>query len=131
MINKHAPVTEGVQKRFAEIRNHLGLTQREFAQRLGCHVNRVSEIEKGLREAPKTTILALSFELNVNLNWLVLGVGKMFHTLLGQPVNKLDKTIKKPTSRTELLKKLIEEKERLLSEKEIRIKLLDKMLEDR
>ncbi len=115
-----------MRERMIAIRKHFGLNQKDFANKIGCHRNRISDIERGLREAPKNTILALCTALNIDLNWFILGVGAMFQDETecqpSQSTEELDKQI-------ELLEMLIEEKERLLEEKEARIKLLGQILD--
>jgi transcriptional regulator with XRE-family HTH domain len=111
------------------IRKHFDLNQKEFADKIGCHRNRISEIERGARDAPKKAILSLCTNLGVDLNWLILGVGRMFQNQSGdmpvetpaQPVNEFGRQI-------ELMEKLLDEKDRLITEKDSRIKLLKQML---
>lgn len=126
MINKNTPTGSGMRERITEIRKHLDLNQKEFAEKVGCHRNRVSDIERGLREAPKSTIFALCTELNIDLNWLVLGIGSMFQNKTGQASGQ---SFDESNKQIELLEKLIAEKEKLLAEKDARIKLLEQILE--
>ena len=53
-----AKITEG--KLLRDIRYKMGLTQREFAQKLGSVQQIIAMIEKGQREVPKSIIKALS-----------------------------------------------------------------------
>jgi transcriptional regulator with XRE-family HTH domain len=131
MEYKKELVMQGVQERIISIRKYLNLNQREFAQRVGCHRNRVSDIERGLREAPKRTIFALHTELNIDLNWLVSESGSMFLTETQPHLNQIPE---KPPLELELnkqialLKELLTEKDRLIAEKDARIGLLEQFL---
>ncbi len=129
MTNKHTPAVSGMRERITDIRKHLDLNQKDFAQKVGCHRNRISDIERGLREAPKNTIFALCTELNIDLNWLVLGVGSMFQSASGQWASKSsEQSIDESNKQKNFLEQLIAEKEKLIAEKDARIKLLEQML---
>ncbi len=115
----------GIRERLTAIRKHLDLNQRVFAQKVGCHRNRISDIERGLREVPKNIIFALCSELNIDLNWLVLGKGPMFQNESRYQSNPSSQA---SDQENEFLKKLIEEKEKQIAEKEAHIKLQGQML---
>ena len=123
MAKKQIP---GMIERFIAIRKQLNLNQKEFAQKTGCHRNRVSDIERGIRETPKQTFFALCTELNIDLNWFVTGKGAMF---LNETHCQPSQSPEESGKQIELLGTLIEEKDKLLDEKDARIKLLEKILD--
>ena len=64
--------------RFRKIRGALGLTQKEFAQKLGRKIQTISDIEtqKALPTIPLLVDIYTNF--NIPFNWLILGEGEMF-----------------------------------------------------
>lgn len=64
--------------RIRELRKALGLTQQEFADRIGIKRNTVANYETG-RNDPVDSVCALIVrEFNVNETWLRTGAGEMF-----------------------------------------------------
>lgn len=64
--------------RIRELRKALGLTQQEFADRIGIKRNTVANYETG-RNDPVDSVCALIVrEFNVNEEWLRTGAGEMF-----------------------------------------------------
>ena len=67
-----------VQNRIKALRKALGLTQQEFAEKLGSVQNTITGYETG-RRVPSNQVLALmSRAFNVNEVWLRTGAGEMF-----------------------------------------------------
>lgn len=66
-----------MNNRLKLLRKNLGLTQAEFAKKLGISQNFLSSIERGERKISSELCLSL-IELNVNLNWLIADKGSMF-----------------------------------------------------
>lgn len=67
-----------MQNRIKALRKALGLTQQEFAEKLGSVQNTITGYETG-RRVPSNQVLALmSREFNVNEVWLRTGTGEMF-----------------------------------------------------
>lgn len=65
-------------ERLKELRKSLGLTQQEFADRLGIKRNAITNYEVG-RNAPADMVVSLICrEFNVSENWLRTGEGSMF-----------------------------------------------------
>ena len=60
-------------------RLHLGLSQKEFADKLSMNQTQLSATELGKISVTVNTLIVLSNEFNVNLNWMVSGAGKMFN----------------------------------------------------
>lgn len=72
----------GKNKRFKEIKEHFGLTQREMAEKTGLHQPKVSDI---LNEKAGTNILnsifhRLNHEFGISEDWWEYGKGDMFVT---------------------------------------------------
>lgn len=61
----------------------MGLTQTEFAEKLGISQTFLSSIELGIRGFPTEIFLRL-IELNVNIEWLFTAKGPMFKEKSGQ-----------------------------------------------
>jgi transcriptional regulator with XRE-family HTH domain len=71
--------------RVREIRETIGLTQTEMAEKLVMHSSYLSEIETGLRKPGQKFLVKLASTFNVNLNWLIIGKGKRFMEEPGSP----------------------------------------------
>lgn len=71
-----------MKERIRDIRkNHLKLSQKEFASRLGMSENYIWMIEKGDRIPPDRTISDICREFGVDRIWLETGVGEPFRPL--------------------------------------------------
>lgn len=67
-----------MNERLKELRKNLGLTQQEFAERLGIKRNAVTNYEVG-RNAPADMVISLICrEFGVNETWLRTGEGPQF-----------------------------------------------------
>ena len=67
-----------MNERIKQLRKTLGLTQQEFAERIGITRNAVANYETG-RNEPIGSVLNLIYnEYNVNPDWLRNGSGEMF-----------------------------------------------------
>jgi transcriptional regulator with XRE-family HTH domain len=108
-----------VNERIKELRSIVGLSQREFGERIGIVKTAVSKIEKGENSPREQTILSICREFNVNYAWLKEGLGEMFsdlpNTLFEQVadeyhLDELDKKIVKSYMQlTEEKRKVIKE----------------------
>ncbi|MCI8806311.1 MAG: helix-turn-helix domain-containing protein [Clostridiales bacterium] len=67
-----------MNERIKILRKSLGLTQQNFAYRIGMKQNSIALIESG-RNTSDQTILSICREFNVNEEWLRNGKGKMFN----------------------------------------------------
>ena len=65
-----------INERIRAVRRSLGLTQDEFASRLGLKRNSVTMIESG-RQTSDQTIYAICREFHINETWLRTGDGEM------------------------------------------------------
>ena len=74
-------------ERVKELRNKLGLSQSEFAERLGLKQGSYSDIERGRNNISQTVILLLEKQFNVNREWLNNGTGDIF--IKPSPVNRI------------------------------------------
>lgn len=68
-----------MNKRIAEVRKAVNLTQEKFAAQLGLTRNFLWMIEKGDRVPSSRTISDICREFNVNEKWLQTGEGEMFN----------------------------------------------------
>lgn len=64
--------------RFRELRKTLGITLREMSQVLDIPLSTVSKYEQGIIKPGVEILSKVSTRYNVNLNWLLTGVGEMF-----------------------------------------------------
>lgn len=70
-----------MNERLKELRKHLGLNQKSFAEKLGITDSGLSNLESGKRNLTEQMILSICREYNVNRSWLTEGVGDMFINL--------------------------------------------------
>lgn len=61
-----------------EIRKYLRLSQTDFGIKIGLSKQGVSKIENNQSFMSKEVLGKLVIVLNVNLNWLIAGIGEMF-----------------------------------------------------
>lgn len=67
-----------MHERIKQLRKALGLTQQEFAERLGSVQNTITGYETGRRSPSNQVIALIVREFNVNEIWLRTGEGEMF-----------------------------------------------------
>ena len=70
-----------MHERIKELRKALGLTQQEFADRIGSVQNTITGYETGRRVPSNQVITLICREFDVNENWLRTGEGEMFTPL--------------------------------------------------
>lgn len=70
-----------MNERIRSVRTAAGLTQPEFAEKLGLTKNFISLIENGQREPSDRTVRDICRVFNVNEIWLRTGVGEPFTPL--------------------------------------------------
>lgn len=75
---KEAKVKFQIGLRFEEMRREIGLTQQQLADELEMSNTTIAQIEKGRNYPQAHALIGLSKLFNVNLNWLLMGKGKMF-----------------------------------------------------
>lgn len=76
MINKSA--NPGLGNRLRAIRRYLGESQNVFANRFGLNRGNIDSYERSRADLP-TRLIGWLIELNVNVEWLILGRGNMFN----------------------------------------------------
>ena len=67
-------------KRLIELRSALGLTQKEFAQKIRVSEGYIASLERSHRELNSRIIKLISDTFGVNEKWLQNGKGNMFAT---------------------------------------------------
>lgn len=68
-------------QRIKEVRQHLKLFQKDFAQAIGLKQSSYSDIERGNAPITERTIIAICSKFNVNEEWLRTGKGEMFNII--------------------------------------------------
>lgn len=67
-----------MNERLKKLRKALGLTQQEFADRIGIKRNSFANYETGRNTPIDAIIVSICREFNVNEDWLRDGIGDMF-----------------------------------------------------
>ena len=70
---------ETTGQRFKKIRTTLNLSQEDFGNKIGLSKSSISAVENDKSFISIEIQRTLFMEYNVNLNWLVCGVGNMFN----------------------------------------------------
>jgi transcriptional regulator with XRE-family HTH domain len=70
-----------LKERIKNLRNALGYTQQEFADKLGLKRNSVASYEIGKNIPMDTVIFSICREFKVNEDWLRYGTGEMFKNI--------------------------------------------------
>ena len=66
-----------MQDRIKELRKSLGLTQKDFGERIGVQANTITSYESGVRTPNNSMVLAICREYGVSETWLRTGEGEM------------------------------------------------------
>ncbi len=67
-----------MNKRIKKIRQNAGMTQREFADRIGVSRNTIAAYETDARVPIDAIIVSICREFNVNEDWLRTDLGNMY-----------------------------------------------------
>ena len=67
-----------MNERIRNVRKALGLTQTEFAEKLGIKQNSLANIEIGRRNASNQLVFSICREFGVNLDYIIHGEEPMF-----------------------------------------------------
>ena len=114
-----------MQDRIKLLRKELGLTQQEFADKIGLKRNSVASYEIGRNTPMDAVILSICREFNVNEEWLRTGQGEMFRELDREDeITKWLGSLMRPDNDNEFIKKFIHMLSRLSIED---WKVLEKM----
>jgi len=70
---------ETTGQRFKKIRTYLNLAQDDFGSKIGLSKSAVSAVENDKSFISIEIQRTLFMDYNINLNWLVCGVGSMFN----------------------------------------------------
>lgn len=70
-----------MEERLKKLRKRLGLSQEDFAIKVGVSRSAISRLESGNINFTEQMIISICREFNVNRAWLVEGVGDMFTNL--------------------------------------------------
>ncbi len=70
-----------MKDRIKKIRKSFGLTQQEFADRIGIKRGGVANYEVGRNEPADSVISLICREFNINEQWIRRGTGEMFVTM--------------------------------------------------
>ena len=118
--------------RIRQLRKALGLTQQEFADRIGVKRNTIAQYEIGRNEPIESILSLICREFDVNEEWLRTGSGEIFREVdtearfsewAGRVLAGRDETFQKRfvtmmMSLTEDQWRLLEEKARMLFDQE-------------
>lgn len=97
-----------MNERIKKLRKTLGLTQQEFANKLGIRQNTVAKYETGRGEPTRAVVSLICREFHVNEEWLRTGIGEMFQP---EPRDAIDELIERyhlPREYRSLTEKFIE-----------------------
>ncbi len=78
-----------MNERLRQLRKELGLTQQEFADKLGIPRNNIAGYETGKRSPSDAAVSLICKEFGVNEEWLRRGKGEMFAPKTETPANFL------------------------------------------
>ncbi len=70
-----------MNERLKALRKHLGLTQKEFAEKLNIKRGAIANYEIGRNEPIDAVVSLICDKFNVNEKWLREGTGEMFRKL--------------------------------------------------
>lgn len=70
-----------MNERIKLLRKSVGLSQKEFGEKIGIGDTAVSKLEKGERNPSEQTIKSICREFNVSIAWIKEGLGDMFTNL--------------------------------------------------
>lgn len=68
-----------MKERLRKIRELVGLSQTEFAEKLGLIFSTISKYERGVVKPSSDFLANIGQTFNVNLNWFLTGKGEIFN----------------------------------------------------
>lgn len=80
-----------MNKRLKILRAQLGMSQKQFGEKLHLSVSQISSYENNYRNIPERTICDIIREFNVNPKWIRFGLGNIFN----KDVNSTHKLVEK------------------------------------
>ena len=63
-------------ERIKKLRKHLGLSQKDFGEKIGVGTSHISQWERELSMPSSKALIGMA-NLGVNINWLLIGDGEM------------------------------------------------------
>lgn len=70
-----------LKDRIRQIRHNAGLTQQEFAKRIGVSRNTIASYETSVRVPIEAIIVSMCREFDVNENWMRTGEGSIYREM--------------------------------------------------
>lgn len=70
-----------LKDRIRQIRQNAGLTQQEFAKRIGVSRNTIASYETSVRVPIEAIIVSMCREFDVNENWMRTGEGSIYREM--------------------------------------------------
>ena len=67
-------------ERLRQVRNKLGISQSKMADGVGLAQSTLADYERGHREPPVSTLLALEYQFRINHEWILEGKGEPLRT---------------------------------------------------
>ena len=86
---KSAVDKEKMGERIKNVRKRSGLTQEEFADRIGFHKNQVHYVEVGKSYPSDDFLWKVSSRFNISIDWLKTGTGDM----AVEPIDRVDEEL--------------------------------------
>jgi transcriptional regulator with XRE-family HTH domain len=86
---KSAVDKEKMGERIKIVRKRSGLTQEEFADRIGFHKNQVHYVEVGKSYPSDDFLWKVSSRFNISIDWLKTGTGDM----AAEPIDRVDEEL--------------------------------------
>lgn len=78
-----------MNRRLAELRHALNLSQRAFAEKVGLSRNYMWMLENGDRNIPERTIRDICRVYHVSYDWMMTGEGEMFENISDSAIDAL------------------------------------------
>ena len=69
---------DNFSKRLKKLRQELNITQNDFARACDVKLTAISKYETGLVKPGFDMLYKIATVYNINLNWLILGIGEIF-----------------------------------------------------
>lgn len=117
-----------MQERIRIVRKNAGLTQSDFAERIGVKANTVTSYETGLRIPSDAVIISICREFGISESWLRTGEGEMLDQ--ADPDTELAKIFGQIAGSDDDLIKAIIKSYWMLDDKAAVHKLVDRFLDE-
>jgi transcriptional regulator with XRE-family HTH domain len=111
-----------MKERFKEIRQKRKMTQRQFAELLEANQQSITDIETGKKNISIELLDILGTKLQINLNWLICGMGKMYASFSGYELNEPGALYGKDIHTKDVLIETLQDQVIFLKEDNLRLK---------